>query len=400
MAIPGGDEDTREALGREAVQGVPSDVIAQLRDRFPRVAITHEWLTVPGGSELVLMQLLELLPHAEIFTSVYDPEPWPEVITSRPVHTSFLDRIPRANAHYPKLLPFMNAAFESFDLRGFDLVISSNHACAKNVLTGADQLHVCYCHTPMRYAWEPGFFDQEALGPLSRVLLPPFLSRLRRQDLAASARPDGYLANSSHVAARIKKYYRRGSRVVHPPVEIDRFLETERGDDGYYLVFGRVVPYKRVDQAVAACALLDLPLKVAGGGRGLEPIRRLAGRRTEFLGHVPDEEVPALMAGARALLFPGEEDFGIVPVEAQAAGTPVIAYGVGGARDSVRDGETGLLYRPQTVDGLCTAIKEFESRRWDTAAIRANARAFTPARFHAEVAANVLDLADRKARIA
>ena len=353
----------------------------RLADRFPSVAIAHEWLTVPGGSENVVLAMLELFPQAELFTSVYDPEPWPPTLRNRPVHTSFVDRIPGARRHYPRLLPLMNAAFESFDLSRFDLVISSSHACAKNVLTGAQTPHLCYCHTPMRYAWDPAFLEAEHLGPVGRAAARAVLPRLRRQDALAAGRPDAYLANSRHVAARIAKHYRRDAAVLHPPVAIDALLDTPRTPADHYLCFGRLVPYKRVDLAVAACRRLGRRLKVAGTGREAGRLRALAGDSVEFLGHVPDADVPRLLAGARALLFPGEEDFGIVPVEAQAAGTPVIAYGVGGVRDSVVDERTGLFFAEQSADSLADAILRFETRAWEPAAARENARAFAPERF-------------------
>jgi glycosyltransferase involved in cell wall biosynthesis len=363
-----------------------------LRERFPRVAIAHDWLTVPGGSEQVVMELLEMFPQAELFTSVYDPAPWPALITERPVHSSLLNRIPGATRHYPKLLPLMNRAFRSFDLSGFDLVLSSSHACAKNVRTPPGTLHVCYCHTPMRYAWEEGFLAGEDVGRLTRLALPALLGRLRRQDLAGASGPDMFVANSQHVAERIARYYGRTAEVVHPPVDVDHYLALEHESRDFYLVFGRVVPYKRVDLAVAACASLPRPLKVAGGGRALEAIRACAGAGTELLGKVSDADRDRLLGGARALLFPGEEDFGIVPVEAQAAGVPVIAYRVGGAAESVLDGETGVLFAEQSESALAAAIERFEQMQLDDAAIRENARRFGRERFRAEMA-DVIDRA-------
>ncbi len=384
---------THASNGASAAAGaVPS--VAELRQRFPRVAISHEWLTIPGGSEKVVMALLELFPQAEIFTSIYDPAPWPPAITSRPVHVSFLDRIPGARSAYPRLLPMMNAAFESFDLSGFDLVISSNHACAKNVRTAAGTPHVCYCHTPMRYAWEPGFLGGESLGTLSRALLPAVAAHLRRTDLVAAQRPDRFIANSHHVAARIARYYGREADVVHPPIDVAPLLGRRRDPQDYYLALGRVVPYKRVDAAVAACERLGRPIKVAGEGRGLDAVRAVAGPNTELLGYVDDDTAIELLAGARALLFPGEEDFGMVPVEAQAAGTPVIAYGVGGARETVIDGRTGVLYDDPTVDGLCQAILAFEQLSFDDAALRENAARFGPERFRRAIAGLVIDAAN------
>jgi glycosyltransferase involved in cell wall biosynthesis len=366
--------------------GDASRLLDALRARFRSVAIAHDWLTTPGGSERVVLELLEMFPEAELFTSVYDPDPWPAQITERPVHTSFLDRIPRATRIYPKLLPLMNRAFRSFHLDGFDLVLSSSHACAKNVIVPSGVPHVCYCHTPMRYAWDPDFLQGEQVGRLTRLLLPVLLQWLRRQDLAGAGGPSAFAANSSYVARRIARYYGRQARVIHPPVDVDHLLKIERRPRDYYLVLGRVVPYKRVDLAVAACARLGRAVKIAGDGRALAVARAAAGPAAEFLGRVPDAELSDLLAGARALLFCAEEDFGIVPVEAQAAGLPVIAYGVGGVRDSVLDGRTGVLFGTQTVDDVCEGILRFEQASFAEADLRANARRFSPRRFQTELA--------------
>ncbi len=381
--------------GACSLASVPTAGLDELRERFARVAVVHDWLTIPGGSEQVVLELLEMFPQAELFTSVYDPAPWPAQITERVVHSSFLSRIPGAARHYPKLLPLMNRAFRSFDLSGFDLVLSSSHACAKNVRTPPGTLHVCYCHTPMRYAWEEGFLEGEEVGRALRLALPPLLARLRREDLAGAAGPDAFVANSQHVAERIERYYGRSAEIVHPPVDVEHFLGLEREPAcDYYLVFGRVVPYKRVDLAVAACARLERPLKVAGDGRALEAVREQAGAATEFLGKVSQAERDRLLEGARALLFPGEEDFGIVPVEAQAAGVPVIAYGIGGAAETVLDGRTGVLFAEQGVDGLAGAIERFEGLELDSEQARENARRFSRERFREEMA-GAIDRASR-----
>jgi glycosyltransferase involved in cell wall biosynthesis len=369
---------------------VKTALIRELRKRFPRVALVHEWLTIPGGSEKVVLALLDMFPQAELFTTVYDPAPWPAAITQRRVTTSFLDRIPRARSLYPKLLPLMNRAFRSFDLRAFDLVLSSNHACAKNVRKPPGVHHVCYCHTPMRYAWDPAFLDGEDLGLAARLVFKSLAPQLRRRDRAAAQMPGGpdvIVANSTFVADRIRRYWGREAQVIHPPVDIERFARISHRPQDYYLFLGRLVPYKRSDLAVSACAKLDRPLKVVGAGRALDAVRGAAGPRTQFLGQVSDEELPQLLAGARALLFPGEEDFGMVPVEAQAAGLPVIAYGSGGVRDSVVDGVTGVLFDHQTVAGLCSAMERFDRISLRDTDLREHAARFAPERFADQFAA-------------
>lgn len=369
-------------------------LVEQLRERYPRVAVTHEWLAVPGGSEKVIEAILRLVPHAEIFCSVYDPAPFDEFITDRPVHPSFIQKIPKATTQYPKLLPLMDTAFRRFDLSGFDLVISSNHACAKNVRTPAGVPHVCYCHTPMRYAWDPDFLLQEDLGPAARAIVKPLTAYLRRVDARGAKQPTLIAANSSFVAQRVRDWWHRDAEVIHPPVEVERFVTRERrvGPDAPYLVFGRLVPYKRPDAAVEACRKLGRRLVVAGDGRFMEHVRAVAGDdpNIDIRGRVSDTEADELMATCRALLFPGVEDFGIVPVEAQAAGMPVIALGEGGARDSVQDGITGVLYDDPSADGLAAAIERFESLALDDAALRAHARDFGPEVFHARFGALLL----------
>lgn len=373
-----------------------SSALEDLRQRFPRVAVVHEWLTIPGGSEQVVLEMLDMFPEAELFTSIYDPAPWPPEITERSVHASFLNRMPGAISHYRRLLPLMNRAYRSFDMSRFDLVLSSNHACAKNVQTPPGTLHVCYCHTPMRYAWEPDFLAEEEVGALVKLGLPALMWHLRRQDRKAAAGPDAFVANSKHVARRIERFYGRTAEVVNPPVDIRPLLKLQRRPDAAYLVFGRVVPYKRVDLAVAACELTGRRLDVAGDGRAMPAIRALTGdsRQIELLGWVSSARRDELFSTARALLFPGEEDFGIVPIEAQAAGLPVIAYGVGGAEETVRDGRTGVLFADQTPQAMAAAIERFETMSFDPEEARRHAAGYGRERFQEEMAGAITRAAE------
>jgi len=354
------------------------------------VAVVHEWLTIPGGSEKVLLALLELFPQAELFTTVFDPEPWPSAITGRSVTSSFLNRLPMARTMYPKLLPLMDRAVRSFDLRDFDLIISSNHACAKNVRKPPGIAHVCYCHTPMRYAWDPDYLAGEKLGIAGRLAFEALAPHLRRRDRAAAQPgngPDVVIANSTFVAERIRRFWGREALVIHPPVDTVRLQRVVHDPQEYYLFLGRLVPYKRAELAVAACKKLNRPVKVVGSGRAMRSVQAAAGPGAEFLGHVPDDELPELLSGARALLFPGQEDFGIVPVEAQAAGLPVIAYGFGGVRDSVVDGVTGVLFEDATVAGLSSAIERFEGMTLKADDLREQAARFAPENFARQFAA-------------
>jgi nucleoside-diphosphate-sugar epimerase/glycosyltransferase involved in cell wall biosynthesis len=388
---PDGGAQDEPAAGTRLPEG-----LGALRERFPRVAVTHDWLTVPGGSERVLAGLLELFPGAELFTSVYDPEPWPAVISDRRVHTSFLGRLPMAARMYPRMLPLMDRAFRSFDLSGFDLVLSSSHAFAKNVVV-PDAPHVCYCHTPLRLLWEPRFLAGESITPVGRASAAVARSYLRRVDRAGAAALDEIMANSTYTAQRIRRYWERGATVVHPPVAVERFLSLERDPGEEYVVLGRVVPYKRVDLAVAACAQLARRVTVVGDGRALKSVRAAAGPGATFLGRVPDDELGPILARARAVLCCADEDFGIVPVEAQAAGVPVIAYGVGGHRDSVEDGRHGVLFDDQTVESVVAAIERFERSSFDVDVLRANALRFSRERFYEQVVEVLTSVAERLA---
>jgi glycosyltransferase involved in cell wall biosynthesis len=329
-----------------------------------------------GGAEKVLEVLHRMFPTAPVYTSAYDAEAMPAHYRSWDIRTSFLQRLPLKSKLHRAALPLYPLAFESFDLSEYDLVISSSSAFARGVITQPDTIHICYTHTPMRYAWATQtYMENERVGKVSRALAMPVLHYLRLWDAAAAERPDYYIANSSVVSGRISKFYRRDSMIVHPPVDTSRFTLSD-GTDDYYIVVSRFVPYKRLDLAIDAFSRLGRPLKVVGTGRQRAALQSRAGRNVEFLGHVGDAELPRLVARARAFVMPGEEDFGIAPVEAMACGVPVIAYAAGGALDTQCDGQTGVLFREPTVEGLCAAIKRFETLHFDPLTIRAHSRCF------------------------
>lgn len=348
-----------------------------------RVAIIHDWMNGFRGGEQVLDALVEIYPDAEIFTLFYTPGTLNERIESRPIHASLLNKIPGARFFYRHLLPLFPWAIERFDLSGFDLVISSSHCVAKGVIPAPGALHVCYCHTPMRYAWDryQDYFGKSKLEPLISL----FMHYLRTWDVVSSHRVDHFIANSEYIRSRIARCYRRDSQVVYPPLETARFSPT-RGDRGdYYLIVSAFAPYKRIDLAIQACEKLKRKLFVVGTGQDERQLKALAGDNTVFLGRLPHSELNDLLAGAKALLFPGEEDFGIAPLEAMAAGTPVIAYGKGGALETIIPHVTGLLFDEQTVESLESAILECETRKFLPEACVKQAQRFSRDRFQREI---------------
>lgn len=347
-----------------------------------RVALIHYWLVNMRGGERVLKALCEMFPQADIFTHVYDPARTSEAIRAHRIQTSFISKLPFARRHYQKYLPFMPRALEQIDLRGYDLVISSESGPAKGVIPMPGALHVCYCHSPMRYIWDLYPEYQASAGFLARQMFPGIAHRLRTWDVTSAARVDEFVANSGFVASRIRKYYRRESEVIHPPVAIEAFeaMPLEPPAD-YYLAAGEFVGYKRFDIAVDAFTRMGKRLLVIGDGEQRKALEKRAGPTVEFLGRVDFAALKTHFARARALVFPGEEDFGMVPVEVMAAGRPVIALGRGGALDTVVDGETGTLFTEQSIDGLIDAVARFEAMTFDPQALRAHARRFGMAQF-------------------
>lgn len=344
----------------------------------PRVAIIHYWLVGMRGGERVLEALCRMFPQADLFTHVADPSRLSPVLTAHRITQTRIARLPFARRLYQRYLPLMPRALEELDLSGYDLVISSEAGPAKGVIAPPDAPHLCYCHSPMRYVWDQYHTYRTGAGALTRLVMPRLAHGLRQWDVSSAARVDGFVANSTHVAGRIRKYWRRPARVVPPPVRVEAFApvpQEERGD--YYLWAGELVAYKRPDLAVTAFRQLDRPLVVIGGpARQVARLKPLAGPRTRFLGRVSDEVLRHHMARCRALIFPGEEDFGIVPVETMAAGRPVIAYGRGGIRDTVIPGKTGIFFDQQNAESLAEAVRRFERSGLDrTAGTSCRARA-------------------------
>ncbi len=358
-----------------------------------KVAIVHDWLTNIGGAERVVESLLKAYPQADVYSSVYEATKRPQF--KGRVSTSFLQHWPLSRRKH-QLYPILRTlAFESFDLSGYDLVISSSSAEAKGVITPTETLHLSYIHTPVRYYWsnynqylaDPGF---GALNPLVRLVAPYFVRKMRRWDFAAAQRPDVLIANSATVAERIKKYYKREAEVIHPPVDLVRFGSEKASKGDYYLAVSRLVPYKRYDIAVEACSKLGKRLIVVGGGSEMARLKKIAGPSIEFRGSLAEDEVTKLYKGCKAFLFPAEEDFGITPLEAMACGKPVLAFGMGGATETVIDGKTGLLFSDQTADSLADAIVRSEEMAWNSAAIARHAAKFSEARFIKQIHEAVL----------
>lgn len=339
------------------------------------VALVHDWLNQLGGAEDVLEEMTQLFPTAPIYTSMYWREKMPAHWQQWDIRTSFVGRLPGAYRHHQRYLPLYPLAFEAFDLQGYDLVLSNKSGFCHGVLTGPETMHICYCLTPTRFLWRyHQYAEQENLGRFIRALLPPFLAYLRMWDRLAADRVDHFIAISQEVRRRIGKVYGREATIIYPPVDTGRFEPAGRTDD-YYLMLGRLVPYRRLDLLIEAFNRLDRPLLIAGQGRDRERLEAMAGPNVKFLGYVPDEEVPDLMARCRAFLWPGEEDFGIAPLQAMAAGRPVIAYAAGGVLDTVVPG-TGVLFAQQTVQAIMEAVSQFDPDSVDTGFIRRHAEKF------------------------
>lgn len=340
------------------------------------VALVHEFFCNLGGSDQVAAALHDLYPQAPVFTLIVsERNKDAELLRGMELRTSFVQRLPLARRWHEPYLPLFPAAIESFDLTKYDLVLSSSHVCAKGVIPAPEALHLCYCHTPARYAWDLGSLYLRRLNPFVRAYAAAVMHRLRIWDVTSSARVDHFIANSGFVAQRIWRYYRRSATVIHPPVDT-KFFTPGGEDEDYYLVVSRLTAYKRIELAVEAFNQSGLPLLVIGDGPERRRLRSQAGPNITFLGTVSRSRVRDHMRSCRGLIYPGKEDFGITPVEAQATGKPVVAFGAGGALESVVDGVTGVLFAEQTTEALCEAVTRCSEFSFDREAIRQHAVQF------------------------
>lgn len=339
------------------------------------VALCHDWLTGMRGGERVLEILCDGFPRAPIYTLLHHAPSVSETINRHPIHPSWLQKLPGIHEHYRNLLPLFPMTIQGFRIQPADLVLSLSHCVAKSIPHPPGTPHLCYCFTPMRYAW---LFHDEYVGrnPLKRLAVRPLLAWLRRWDRATAARVTRFVAISRHVQDRIRRFYGRESDVVYPPVDLDQWTPDYRAPSGFDLIVSALVPYKRVDLAIQTYSRSGYPLRIVGTGSQLNRLKGMAGPNIEFLGRQPDAKLLDLYRSCRLLVFPGEEDFGIVPLEAQACGRPVVAYGCGGATETVQEGVSGVFFSQQTPAALADAIAKCASHPWDTHAIRAHAETF------------------------
>jgi glycosyltransferase involved in cell wall biosynthesis len=356
-----------------------------------KIANVHDWLTGMRGGERVHEAICERFPAAEIFTLVHVPGSVSPAIERLPIHTSFVQHLPFVRRHYRLYLPVFPRAIEQFRFDGFDFVLSVSHCCAKSVIHPAGVPHVCYCLTPMRYAWDQfdAYFGPERIGAVGSAVMRPVMARMAAWDKETSGRADRYVAISHYVAGRIGRYYNREAAVVYPPVDTAFFTPGSTAPERFALVVSALVPYKRIELAMDACAEARVPLRIVGNGPERAALERRAAGDVEFLGRLPDEDVRVLYQRAGVVLLPGEEDFGIVPVEAQACGRPVVALGRGGAAETVVDGQTGALVSEPSAAAFAHAIDDVLNRRFDSSAIRRHAETFGRDRFVREIEAIV-----------
>jgi glycosyltransferase involved in cell wall biosynthesis len=341
-----------------------------------KIAVVHDYFTQMGGAEKVAAEMYAMLDEASLFTTVALPQCMPPLVQNIPVHTSWMQKLPLIEKYYRLYFMLYPMGVSSLDLSGYDLVLSSSSGYAKGVQTDRDAMHVCYCHTPTRWVWNyDNYSKRESFSSLQRTVLSQLIKVLKHWDKDAARQPDHFVANSQVVADRIKAAYGRSAEVIHPPIDIDRFRASDEQED-YYVVLSRLVPYKRIDLAVKACTQLGKKLLVIGDGTNRRELERLAGSTIKFLGRASDETVEYHVSRCKALLFPGEEDFGMAPLEVASAGRPTIAYRAGGAQETVVENVTGLFFDQQTSASLEDAILRFERQDWSPVELRRHSENF------------------------
>lgn len=362
-----------------------------------KIALAHDWLNQMGGAENVLEQMVAMYPTAPVLTTIYGPSLMPDAYHRWNIKSSWLNRAPSIHKHHQPYLPLYPPAVTSLNFDGYDVILSNKSGFIHGLRHTARQLHICYCLAPTRYVWNyDGYAAREGFGRWLGIAIKPVIDYLRRWDFNAAQLPPEngdtkiqgvhhFIAISTEIQSRIKKFYGRDSVIIYPPVDVNRFQPVAHPNGDYYFIVSRLIPYKRIDLAVQAMSRLGRRLIIVGDGRDRAQLEAMAGPSVEFKGRLPWADVVRLMANCRALIFPGREDFGITPLEAQAAGRPVIAFAGGGALDTVIDGETGLFFREQSVEALMEAVERFEQTSFNPVTARANAERFSNERFRREL---------------
>lgn len=356
------------------------------------LTLVHDWLNQIGGAEDVLADLVNMYPESPLYTSLYAPDIMPNFYQDWDIRTLWTDKLPGIYQHHQPYLPLYPLAWQGLNLSNYDVILSNKSGfCHGLHFDAKSTVHICYCLAPTRYVWQlDSYIKREGIGKIAEVALRPMINMMKNWDYAAAQRVTHFIAISTEIQERIQTYYNRESVIIYPPVDTTRFTPvTQSKVEDYFLIVSRLIPYKRIDLAVQAATRLGLPLKIGGKGRDMQRLQAMAGETVEFLGYVPDEDLPQLMAKAKAFIFPGLEDFGITPVQAEAAGRPVIAYKGGGALDTVIAGVTGEYFDEQTVDSLAAVMQSFDATQYDSETIRNHALKFDTAIFKQQIASFV-----------
>lgn len=356
-----------------------------------KLALVHDWLNQIGGAEDVLDVLVNYYPDSPVYTSIFAPDLMPQHYQNWDIRTLWIDKLPAIHNHHQPYLPFYPPAWDKLDLSDYDLILSNKSGFCHGLQFDDSTVHICYCLAPTRYVWQlEHYIAREGFGKVVEFGLRPMIAMMKRWDYAAAQRVSHFIAISTDIQQRIKTYYNRDSDIIFPPVDTSRFQPVPQDDvEDYYLVVSRLVPYKQIQLAVQAATELGVPLKVGGKGRDMEHLQMVAGDTVEFLGYVPDESLPDLMAKCKAFIFPGLEDFGITPVQAQSAGRPVIAYKGGGALDTVIPSVTGEHFEEMTVDSLKSVMQNFDAKRYNSVDIRTHAQKFDTKIFTTQINAYI-----------